>query len=258
MERDDRARAMEALTIGLDAGATHVDTAELYGRGKVEELVGEVLAGRRDRVYLVSKVMPQNATRKGTIEACERSLRRLRTDRLDCYLLHWPGEHPLEGTIAAFQELQRAGKIRAWGVSNFDVHQLEAARKIAGEGQIACNQVLYHLGQRTIEHAVIPWCERHGVTVVGYSPFGSGDFPTQGEGRRVLDRIAATHGASPHQVALRFLVRRPSLLAIPKASDPWHARDNVAAARLRLDEAELDDIAAAFPLPRPRKGVPTP
>jgi diketogulonate reductase-like aldo/keto reductase len=249
----DRASAVAALRRGLDCGASHVDTAELYGAA--EDFVGEAIAGRREQVFLVSKVLPENASRRGTLAACERSLARLRTDRLDCYLLHWAGPHPLEETIAAFEQLVRDGKILAWGVSNFDVPELEAVRKIAGAGHPACNQVLYHLGERAVEHAVIPWCEAHGSAVVGYSPFGSGRFPgARSAGGRVLARIAAVHGATPRQVALRFLVRGPSLFAIPKASSPEHAEENAGAGALVLTAAELAEIDAAFPRgSRPRE-----
>jgi diketogulonate reductase-like aldo/keto reductase len=250
MENDDRAGAIRALQVGLDLGMTHLDTAELYGRGRVEEsIVSEVIAGRRDEVFLVSKVMPSHATYEGTRKACERSLQRLKTDRLDCYLLHWPGSHPLEETIRAFEELVREGKLRSWGVSNFGVNELEEAVRIAGPGRIACDQVLYHLRERAIEHSVLPWCERANIAVVGYSPFGNGDFPgpetPQG---RVLASIAKVHGASPYQVALQFLIRRPSLFAIPKASREEHARDNAAAASLKLSSEELARINATFPL----------
>jgi diketogulonate reductase-like aldo/keto reductase len=220
----------------------------MYGDGRVEELVGEALAGRRDEIFLVSKVLPQNASRRGTVLACERSLRRLRTDRLDCYLLHWPGRHPLEDTIAAFQELHEAGKIRSFGVSNFDVPELEEAIRIAGEGRIACNQVLYHLRERGIEHGVLPFCEARGIAVVGYSPFGSGRFPgPRSAGGRVLAELAAARGVGPHQVALAFLVRRPSLLAIPKAASPAHAVANAAAGDLELSPEEIGRIDRAFP-----------
>ncbi len=233
---------------------THVDTAEMYGRGRAEEIVAEAIEGHRDQVFLVSKVLPENATRRGTRTACERSLARLRTDRLDCYLLHWRGSIPLEETIAAFEALQREGKILSWGVSNFDVSDLEEARKIAGEGRIACNQVLYHLRERAIEHDVLPWCERHGVAVVGYSPFGHGQFPKpRSEGGRVLQEIAAARGATPRQVALQFLSRRAPLFAIPKASTVEHVEENAAAAKLALADADTARIDAAFPLgPRPR------
>jgi diketogulonate reductase-like aldo/keto reductase len=219
IEDADRDIAIAALRRGLDLGMTHIDTAELYGGGAAEELVGEAIAGRRNEVFLVSKVLPENASQSGTRLACERSLARLDTDRLDCYLLHWRGRHPLEETIAGFEDLQRAGKILSWGVS--DVPDLRDALAIAGqgEGRLACNQVLYHLQERAIEHAVLPWCERHGVAVTAYSPFGHGNFPGSGtEGGRVLAKIAAAYEATPRQVALAFLTRRPSLFAIPKAS----------------------------------------
>lgn len=255
MEDDDRDGAIRALRAGLDLGLTHVDTAELYGNGEVEErIVAEAIAGRRDEVFLVSKVMPSNATYAGTLAACERSLKRLRTDRLDCYLLHWTSRHPLEDTVRAFEKLVADGKIRSWGVSNFNVEELEEALALAGPGRIACNQVLYHLEERTIEHAVIPWCEAQGVAVVGYSPFGNGSFPTpDSPGGKVLGAIARARGVTPYQVALRFLVRRPSLFAIPKASREAHMRDNAAAAALKLSTEELARIDAAFP-PAPDTG----
>jgi diketogulonate reductase-like aldo/keto reductase len=248
-----RPTAVAALRRGLDHGMTHIDTAEMYG--DAEDVVGEAIAGRRDEVFLVSKVLPSNATRRGTLAACERSLARLRTDRLDCYLLHWPGPHPLAETFAGFERLREQGKIVSWGVSNFDVPELEAAWKVVGEGRIACNQVLYHLEERAIEHAVLPWCEDHGIATVAYSPFGHGRFPdAHSPGGRLLQEIAARHGATARQVALRFLVRRPSLFTIPKASSPEHAVENAAAGALRLTEAELARIDAAFPLgPRPRR-----
>ena len=248
-----RPTAVAALRRGLDLGMTHIDTAEMYG--EAEDVAGDAIAGRRDEVFLVSKVMPSNASRAGTVAACERSLARLRTDRLDCYLLHWPGPHPLEDTFAGFERLREQGKILSWGVSNFDVPDLEAAWEATGEGRIACNQVLYHLEERAIEHAVLPWCEDHGVAVVAYSPFGHGSFPgSRSPGGRLLEEIAARHGATARQVALRFLVRRPSLFTIPQASSPEHAADNAGAGALRLTEAELARIDAAFPLgPRPRR-----
>jgi diketogulonate reductase-like aldo/keto reductase/gamma-glutamylcyclotransferase (GGCT)/AIG2-like uncharacterized protein YtfP len=253
MEQNDRDATIAALRLGLDRGMTHVDTAELYGSGIVEEIVGEAIRGRRDEVFLVSKVMPRNASRKGTIAACERSLARLGTDHLDVYLLHWRGPHPLADTLAAMTELERAGKILSFGVSNFDVDDLEAALAITGEGRIACNQVLYHLEERAIEHAVLPWCEAHGVALVGYSPFGSGRFPGPATpAGRVLAEVAAAHGATPRQVALRFLLRRPALFTIPKASRAEHVEENARAGDLRLTQADLARLGDAFPLgPRP-------
>jgi diketogulonate reductase-like aldo/keto reductase len=258
MEGDDRKGAIEALRAGLDSGMKHVDTAELYGSGRVETLVAEAIEGRRDELYLVSKVIPSNASKRGTIAACEKSLKRLRTDRLDCYLLHWPGSHPLEETIAGFEALREAGKIRAWGVSNFDETELARALALAGPGTIACNQVLYHLDERAIEHAVAPFCERHGIAVVGYTPFGVGAFPPGGSaGRTALASIAEKHGATARQVALAFLTRRPFLFGIPKSSDANHARENAGAGRLELDAADEASIDAAFPVGRRRRGVPT-
>jgi diketogulonate reductase-like aldo/keto reductase len=248
-----RPTAVAALRRGLDLGMTHVDTAEMYG--DAEPVVGEAIAGRRDEIFLVSKVLPSNASLSGTVAACERSLARLSTDRLDCYLLHWPGSHPIEGTIEAFERLREQGKILSWGVSNFDVPDLEAAWAAGGEGRIACNQVLYHLEERAIEHAVLPWCEEHGVAAVAYSPFGHDNFPGPGSpGGRVLEEIAQSHDATARQVALRFLVRRPSTFAIPKASSPEHAADNASAGELELTHAEFARIDAAFAVgPRPRR-----
>ena len=238
--------AVQALRSGLDAGMTHIDTAEMYG--EAEPLVAEAIGGRRDEVFLVSKVLPHNASRAGTIKACERSLRRLGTDRLDAYLLHWRGSVPLEETFEAFERLQRDGKIRAFGVSNFDEEDLAEAVEIAGEGRIACNQVLYHLGERAIEHAVIPFCRDHRIAVVAYSPFGSGDFPSPTRaGGRVLAEIAGETGASPRQVALAFLLREPPVLAIPKAASAAHAEDNAKAGSLVLTADQLARIDAAFP-----------
>jgi diketogulonate reductase-like aldo/keto reductase len=255
---DDRAAAVAALRRGLDLGMIHIDTAEMYGEGAAEEMVAEAIAGRRDEVFLVSKVLPHNASRTGTLAACARSLARLQTDRLDCYLLHWRGEHPLEDTFAAFEQLERQGKILSWGVSNFDVPDLEEVWKIAGKGRPVCNQVLYHLEERAIEHAVLPWCERQGLAVVAYSPFGHGNFPgPHTKGGRVLQEIAAAHNATARQVALRFLVRRPSLFAIPKASRPEHAAENARAGDLQLTEAELARIDGAFPLGSRRDEFPT-
>lgn len=246
LDRADRPAAIKALRRGLDLGMTHIDTAEMYG--EAEPMIAEAIAGRRDEVFLVSKVLPSHASRTGVSQACERSLRRLRTDRLDCYLLHWRGHTPLAETIAAFEALKSAGHILSWGVSNFDESDLEEARRIAGDGSIACNQVLYHLDERAIEHAVLPWCERNGVAVVGYSPFGNGRFPGPNTpGGRVLAEIARAHGATPHQVALAFLTRLMPLLAIPKAASVTHIEDNAGAGALILSPAELSRIDVAFP-----------
>jgi diketogulonate reductase-like aldo/keto reductase len=254
IEQANSESAIGALRRGLDLGMTHIDTAEMYGSGASETLVGEAIARRRDEVFLVSKVLPHNASRKGTIAACERSLKRLGTDRLDCYLLHWRGSHPLADTVAALEQLSADGKILSWGVSNFDVDDLGELSRVS-KAKPACNQVLYHLRERAIEHAVIPWCEANGVAVVAYSPFGhAGGFPEpRSTGGRVLKAIADRHNSTPRQVALRFLTRRASLFAIPKASNPEHAEENAGAATLNLSAAELAEIDAAFPLgARPR------
>ena len=242
-----RSEAIAALRRGVELGMTHIDTAEMYG--EAEPLIADAIAGLpREKHFLVSKVLPSNASRRGTVAACERSLRRLKTDHLDCYLLHWRGSYPFEETVAAFEELVKAGKIRSWGVSNFDSDDLDELLDVAGEGRIACNQVLYHLQERAIEHAVIPWCEQHGVAVVAYSPFGHNDFPSaRSKGGEVLQAIAQAHNATPRQVALAFLTRAPSVLAIPKASSAEHAADNAAAGDLTLDAAEIAELDKAFP-----------
>jgi diketogulonate reductase-like aldo/keto reductase len=255
IEDGDPAVAIAALRRGIDLGMTHIDTAEMYGDGAAEELVGDAIAGRRDEVFLVSKVLPQNASRQGTKAACERSLANLGTDRLDCYLLHWRGPYPLEETFAAFERLRDEGKILSWGVSNFDVPDLEEAWKIAGEARIVCNQVLYHLQERAIEHAVLPWCEQHGLAVTAYSPLGHGDFPGEHmPGGRLLAEIARAHGATARQIALAFLMRRPSVFPIPKASTVAHVEANAGASEIELSQAEIARIDAVFPRgSRPRR-----
>jgi diketogulonate reductase-like aldo/keto reductase len=258
LEHHDRAEVVKALRRGLDLGLTHVDTAEMYGDGKVEEMVAEAIEGRRDEVFLVSKVLPSNASRRGTVAACERSLRRLRTDRLDCYLLHWPSEqYPIEDTLAAFEELRRSGAIRSYGVSNFDEGLLRKAASYAGTAKLVCNQVLYHLEERHADAGLIPLCEELGLAFVGYSPFGSGSFPSpQSPGGKVLADVARAHGATPRQVALAFLTRRPSLFTIPRSSRVEHTEENAGALKLKLSENELAKIDAAFPVRR-RRELPT-
>jgi diketogulonate reductase-like aldo/keto reductase len=255
LDRGDRKSAVAALQRGIDLGMTHIDTAEMYG--DAELVIADAIAGKRDGLFLVSKVLPSNASRRGTITACERSLKRLKTDRLDCYLLHWRGSYPLQDTVAAFDELIAAGKIRSWGVSNFDADDLGELLAVAGKGKIACNQVLYHLQERAIEHAVIPWCEKHGTAVVAYSPFGHNDFPSsRSKAGELLQTIADAHKATARQVALGFLTRSPSVFAIPKASSAEHAADNAAAGKLKLSESEIAALDNAFPRgPKPR-GLP--
>jgi len=255
LDRADRKRAITALQRGIEAGMTHIDTAEMYG--DAELVIADAIAGKRDGLFLVSKVLPNNASRRGTIAACERSLKWLKTDHLDCYLLHWRGSYPLADTVAAFEELMVTGKIRSWGVSNFDVNDLDELLAVTGRGRIACNQVLYHLQERAIEHAVTPWCEKHGVAVVAYSPFGHNDFPSpRSEGGKVLQSIADAHKATPRQVALSFLARSPSVFPIPKASSAEHAAENAGAGNLVLSASEISAIDKAFPRgPKPR-GLP--
>jgi len=255
LDRGNRKRAVAALQRGIELGMTHIDTAEMYG--DAELVIAEAIEGRRDDLFLVSKILPSNASRRGTIAACERSLQRLKTDRLDCYLLHWRGSYPLDDTVAAFDELKRSGKIRAWGVSNFDTGDLDEMLKVAGEGSIACNQVLYHLQERAIEHAVIPWCEAHGVAVVAYSPFGHNDFPSPGSrAGQVLQKIAEAHQATPRQIALGFLTRETTVFAIPKASTAEHAAENAAAGNLVLERDEIAALDKAFARGAKPQGLP--
>jgi diketogulonate reductase-like aldo/keto reductase len=253
MEDDDRRAAITAIRHAVELGMVHVDTAELYGNGAVESLVGEALAGQRDGVFLVSKVLPRNASYAGTLRACEASLRRLGTDHLDCYLLHWREDKPLAETFRAFEALRDQGKILSWGVSNFDADDLAEAHALVGPGRIACNQVLYHLGQREIEHGVVPWCEQHGVAVVAYSPLGSrGGFQVSTELGQVARRLSAT----PRQVALAYLARRPSTFVIPKSSSAAHVDELAGADRIVLDNEAIAAIEAGAPL-GPWRGLPT-
>jgi diketogulonate reductase-like aldo/keto reductase len=258
IEESPRQSTLAAIRHGLDLGLTHIDTAEMYGSGSAETLIAEAIAGRRDELFLVSKVLPGNASKRGTLAACEKSLRRLRTDRLDCYLLHWRGTHPLEDTIAAFETLVNEGKILSWGVSNFDVEDLDEVVSIAGTGHPACNQVLYHLQERAIEHGVLPWCQKNGTAVVAYTPFGQSSALYDARLRQgsVLREIADAHRATPRQVALRFLLRHPEVFVIPKASRIEHVAENAGAATLQLSNAELVKIEAAFPRGRPPRRLP--
>jgi diketogulonate reductase-like aldo/keto reductase len=250
--------AAAALRRGLDLGLTHIDTAEMYGSGASERVIARAIEGRRDEVFLVSKVLPSNASKKGTVAACEKSLSRLRTDRLDCYLLHWRSSVPLEETIAAFESLAAQGKILSWGVSNFDVEDLEEVAAIAGPGHPACNQVLYHLQVRAIEQAVLPWCRKHGSAVVAYTPFGQSPkiFEGGGKSAAVLREIADAHEATPRQIALGYLLRNPEVFVIPKASDLAHVEENAGTNRVKLSAPEIARIDAAFPVGRASRGLP--
>ena len=257
MEGNDRESAIVAIRRAIDLGLVHIDTAELYGRGLVEELVGEAIAGYRGDVFLASKIHPDHATYAGTLLACEKSLRRLRTDRLDLFLLHWRGIQPLEETFRAFEELKKEGKILAWGLSNFDVADVERAVELAGDGVIACNQVLYNLTERDVEHVLQPVCERHGIALVAYSPLGSGQFPSRGSWRGdVLEGVAQAHGVTSRAVALAFLARRPSAFVIPKSARADHVAELAPAGDLVLTRTEVDTIDAAFPLGPPKSKMP--
>jgi diketogulonate reductase-like aldo/keto reductase len=249
--------AKRALRRGIELGMVHVDSAEMYGDGAAERLVGEAIAGLpREQLFLVSKVLPSNATYDGTIRACEASLKRMRVDYFDCYLLHWRGSVPLGETMGALEQLVRDGKTRALGVSNFDVADLEEARAALATEPIACNQILYHLGERTAEAHEMDYCREHGIAVVGYTPFGRGDW-TDRPGARVIDGIAHAHGVTPHAVILAFLTREPNNFVIPKSSSIAHVEENAAAGDLHLDAAEIAAIDEAFPVRRRRGGLPT-
>mgnify|MGYP001806231462 CR=1 FL=1 len=243
-----KADEIAALRLGIDLGATLVDTAEMYGDGQTESLVGEALEGFRDRVFLVSKVYPHNASRRGVVEACERSLRRLRTDRIDLYLLHWRGSHPFEDTIAGFEALQAAGKIRHWGVSNLDTDDMEELLEAGGRA-CAANQVLYNPGRRGPEFDLFPALRQQGIPVMAYSPIEQARLPRGG----ALGKVAAKHGVDPYQVALAWVMRAGDVIAIPKASRPEHVRANVESAALRLDADDLAAIDADLPPPRRKR-----
>jgi diketogulonate reductase-like aldo/keto reductase len=244
-EAHRRKDEIASLRLGLDLGMTLIDTAEMYGDGASEKLVGEAIAGRRDEVFLVSKVLPSNASRSGTIAACERSLRRLGTDCIDLYLLHWRGRTPFAETIAAFEALQDAGKIRYWGVSNMDVDDMREIERAPGGDAMATNQVLYNLTRRGIEYDLLPQAQDRGLPLMAYSPIEQGRLTDYPEVQDIADR----HGVTPAQVALAWVLRQEGVIAIPKASTPEHVRENRAALDLQLtaeDLAELDDM---FPPP---------
>lgn len=244
-----REHEIAALRLGLDLGMTLVDTAEMYADGAAEELVGEAIAGRRDEVFLVSKVLPENASRRGTIAACERSLRRLRSDRLDLYLLHWRGTIPLDETLSGFQHLQHAGLIRNWGVSNFDEPDMRELWALPGGAAAATNQVLYNLSRRGIEWDLLPWCQQRGLPIMAYSPVEQGRLFRHAALKTVADR----HEATPAQVALAWVIRHDGVNAIPRAGDPNHVRDNRAAANIQLSHDDLALLDGAFPPPRSKR-----
>jgi diketogulonate reductase-like aldo/keto reductase len=242
-----RTREVAALRLGLDLGMALLDTAEMYGEGGAEEVVGTALAGRNDRPYIVSKVYPHNASLKGTIAACERSLSRLQVEQLDLYLLHWRGSHPLGDTVRAFERLVEDGKIAAWGVSNFDVDDMDELWALPGGERCVANQLLYNAAQRGIEFDLLPWCRARGVVVMAYCPL---DQAGRMLGSKALKAVAARHRAMPAQVALAWLLARDGVAAIPKAASEAHVRENRAAADIRLTNADLAEIDAAFPPPK--------
>ncbi len=247
-----RSEAIRAVRSGLDSGMTLIDTAEMYGDGASEELVGEALKGRRDQAFIVTKVYPHNAGRRGAIEACERSLRRLDTDRIDLYLLHWRGSIPLTETVGAFDKLKAAGKIRHWGVSNFDVDDLEELIEVEGGENVAANQVLYNCGRRGIEFDLMPWQARRGIPVMAYSPIEQGKLPRH----PALVAVAARHpGATPAQVALAWTLRGGSVCAIPQMGSLAHIAENRPAAGLALTAEDLAEIDRAFPPPRAKRAL---
>jgi diketogulonate reductase-like aldo/keto reductase len=247
MGDDTRRRADEvaSLRLGLDLGMTLIDTAEMYGNGASERLVGEAIAGRRDEVFLVTKVLPSNASRAGTIAACENSLRRLGTDRIDLYLLHWRGRVPFAETIGAFEALQSAGKIRYWGVSNMDVRDMKELLAAPGGDAISTNQVLYNITRRGIEYDLLPQSQKRGLPLMAYSPIEQGRLAHYPE----VQDIAERHGVTPAQVALAWVLRQQGVIAIPKASSPAHVRENHAALELKLTEEDYAELDSAFPPP---------
>ncbi|MBV9720223.1 MAG: aldo/keto reductase [Candidatus Eremiobacteraeota bacterium] len=248
-----RKQAQSAIRRGIELGMVHIDTAEMYGAGRVEELVGEAIRGiARERLFIATKVLPSNATYHGTLAAAERSLRRLGCDYLDLYLLHWPSPHPLGETMRAFDALVQQGKTRFVGVSNFDTHEMLEAAEHLRAAPLACNQVLYHLCERGIEHELIPAARRARIAIVAYTPFGRGGFLRAGSGGLdTLQRVAAKHGASVRQVALAFLTRDPNLFAIAKAARMEHVEENARAGSLELDPQDVAEIDAAYPRPAP-------
>jgi diketogulonate reductase-like aldo/keto reductase len=242
-----RSSEIRAIQLGIDLGLTLIDTAEMYAGGESEELVGEAIAGRREELFLVSKVYPHNATRTGVLAACERSLRRLKTDRLDLYLLHWRGSVPLAETVQGFKSLKEAGKIRDYGVSNFDVEDMEEAMNHAGGAELATNQVLYNLMRRGIEWDLLPWCRQRAIPIMAYSPIEQGRLSAK------LEPLAMRRGVSPAQIALAWLLGEGDVVAIPKASDARHVRDNRAALDLHLTDNEMVELDQMFPPPRAKK-----
>jgi diketogulonate reductase-like aldo/keto reductase len=252
-ERGSVAKAeAAALRLGIDLGVTLIDTAEMYGNGGAEEVVAEAIAGQRDKIFLVSKVYPHNASRDGVPAACERSLQRLKTDRIDLYLLHWRGSHPLAETVGAFEKLREAGKIRAWGVSNFDVNDMQELARLKAGAACATNQVIYHPDSRGIEYDLLPWCAEHRIPVMAYSPIGQAGRLLRSA---ALREVAKRHDATPAQIAIAWGLRHPHVISIPKAVDPGHVRENAAAGEIVLTEEDLAAIDAEHPPPRRKQSL---
>jgi diketogulonate reductase-like aldo/keto reductase len=251
---EDRRRAADetaALRFGIELGLTLIDTAEMYGNGRAEEIAAEAMGGERDRLFIVSKVLPYNASQKGVVEACERSLKRLKTDRIDLYLLHWRGSVPLAETLAGFARLQRDGKIRHHGVSNFDLNDMKEWVGLAGGESVAANQILYNLSRRGPEFELIPWCRERRVAIMAYTPLEQGRMLHH----KGLGEVAARHGATPAQVALAWLLRQDGMIVIPKATQAEHVRENRAALDLRLTADDLAVLDRAFPPPKGRSAL---
>jgi diketogulonate reductase-like aldo/keto reductase len=252
-ERGSVAKAeATALRLGIDLGMTLIDTAEMYGNGGAEEVVAEAIAGQRDRIFLVSKVYPHNASRAGVSAACERSLQRLKVDRIDLYLLHWRGSHPLAETIDAFEKLREAGKIRYWGVSNFDAGDMQELSRLKAGPACAADQVLYHPDTRGIEYDLLPWCAEHRMPVMAYSPVGQGGRLLRSA---ALREVAKRHDATPAQIAIAWGMRHSHVISIPKAVDPAHVRLNAKAGDIVLTEADLAAIDAEHPPPRGKQSL---
>ncbi|TPM18490.1 aldo/keto reductase [Mesorhizobium sp. B2-3-6] len=253
MGEDSRRRAEEvnALKLGLDLGVKLIDTAEMYASGGAEEVVAEAIAGQRAEVFLVSKVLPSNASRPGAQRACENSLKRLATDRIDLYLLHWPGSVPLAETVEAFEALKKAGKIRHWGVSNFDTGEMEELVGLPDGGNVQTNQVLYNLVRRGLEFDLAPWSRKRGIPLMAYSPVEQGALARNAS----LDAVAARHGVTPAQIALAWVMHQDGVIAIPKASSQDHVRQNVATLDIELTGEDLADLDRAFPPPSRKRGL---
>jgi diketogulonate reductase-like aldo/keto reductase len=249
-QRGKRADEVRALQLGIELGMTLIDTAEMYASGIAEEITGEAIRGRRDDVFLVSKVLPSNASLSGTTAACERSLKRLGVETIDLYLLHWPSNYPVSGTIGAFKALQQAGKIRHWGVSNFDVDEMEEVLRVGGE-KVATNQVLYNLSRRAIEYDLVPWQQKRNIPLMAYSPIEQGRLAHH----RSLSDIAVRHNATPAQIALAWALSRPQTMVIPKATGEVHVRENRASADIELTPEDFAALDAAFPPPRRKSSL---